>query len=147
MSLHVAPYEPEQQAEILSEVCQRLAKGEPLAQICREEGKPDPATIWRWTEKDQEAAQAIARAREAGFDQIALDALNIADDGENDTYEDKDGFVRTNNDVVQRARLRVETRLKLLAKWDPKRYGDKIQTEHSGKVSVNWGLPLPPLES
>jgi hypothetical protein len=28
--------------------------------------------------------------------------------------------------------LRVETRLKLLAKWDPKRYGDKIAQEISG---------------
>ena len=28
---------------------------------------------------------------------------------------------------VQRSKLRVETRLKLLAKWDPRRYGDRLQ--------------------
>lgn len=31
-----------------------------------------------------------------------------------------------------RSKLRVETRLKLLAKWDPKRYGEKITQEISG---------------
>jgi hypothetical protein len=29
-------------------------------------------------------------------------------------------------------RLQVETRLKLLAKWDPKRHGERIATEISG---------------
>jgi hypothetical protein len=27
---------------------------------------------------------------------------------------------------VQRAKLRIDTRLKLLSKWDPKRYGEKL---------------------
>lgn len=31
---------------------------------------------------------------------------------------------------------RAEQRLKLLAKWSPKRYGDRQQIEHSGKVSL-----------
>lgn len=30
------------------------------------------------------------------------------------------------------AKSRAEQRLKLLAKWDPKRYGDKITQEHTG---------------
>ena len=72
---------------------------------------PDPANVWRWQQEDAELSQAIAHARELGFDQIALDALKIADDKEGEH---------------QRDRLRVDTRLKLLAKWDPKRYGDRI---------------------
>jgi hypothetical protein len=33
---------------------------------------------------------------------------------------------------VAHAKLRAEHRLKLLAKWNPKKYGDKIQAEHTG---------------
>ena len=36
-----------------------------------------------------------------------------------------------------RDRLRVDTRLKLLAKWCPKRYGDKLDVEDSGNLTVN----------
>src|SRR5690606_9448739 len=85
--------------------------------ICRHGGMPDPATVWRWAKADPEVSQAIAHARTLGFDAIAEETLAIADD--------KDGD-------VQRDRLRVETRLKLLAKWDPKRYGELLKQELSG---------------
>jgi hypothetical protein len=64
-----------------------------------------------------------------GFDAIAEDILDIADDGTNDWVERKrkDGSVDTvvDSEHVQRSKLRIETRLKLLAKWNPKKYGDK----------------------
>ena len=123
--------------EIAAQIVARIAEGEPLAQICRDEGMPDPSTVWRWQQSDEAFAQAIARAREDGFDRIAEGTLEIADDGRNDWMEkfDKDGQSAgwvINGEHVQRSKLRIETRLKLLAKWDPKRYGEKIQAEHSG---------------
>ena len=33
-------------------------------------------------------------------------------------------------------KLQIETRLKLLAKWDPKRYGDKVDLNHGGEVGL-----------
>jgi hypothetical protein len=70
-----------------------------------------------------------------GFDAIAEEALEIADDGSNDWMERrrKDGSTEevVNSEHVQRSKLRIETRLKLLAKWSPKRYGDK-QTHSIG---------------
>jgi hypothetical protein len=65
-----------------------------------------------WMDEDAGIASAIARAREEGFDAIADDCLAIADD-------------RTDEPASRR--VRVETRLKLLAKWDPKRYGEMIK--------------------
>ncbi len=97
---------------LFAEICERLSKGEPLAQICRDEHMPSDRTVGNWRDGDPALASAIARARETGFDAIALEALRIADDKEGEH---------------QRDRLRVDTRLKLLAKWDPKRYGDKLQ--------------------
>jgi hypothetical protein len=77
-------------------------------------------------ESDPAFSVAIARAREMGFDQIALDALAIADATEQDTVRTKDGE-RPDTEWISRSKLRVETRLKLLAKWDPKRYGELIK--------------------
>lgn len=107
----------------IAEVVARLSKGEPLAQICRDEGMPAPETIRMWMREDQNISNAIARAREDGFDQIATDALLIADDANGDFIDTEEGQ-RFQPEHVQRSKLKVETRLKLLAKWDPKRYGD-----------------------
>lgn len=132
-----SPYEG-RKPEIIQEVASRLKTGEPLAQICRENNMPDPDTIRSWMGADTEVSRLIARAREDGFDVIAAECLTIADDGSNDVVTDKDGNEHVNTEVIQRSKLRVETRLKLLAKWDPKRYGDTapIQTVNVG-VAVN----------
>jgi hypothetical protein len=116
--------------EIADAICERMAKGEPLAVICREDAMPCASTVWRWQQERPELSQAIARAREVGFDVIAAECLQIAEDGTNDyvTKEKPDGstYEALNGEHVQRSKLRIETRLKLLAKWDPKRYGDKV---------------------
>jgi hypothetical protein len=118
--------------EIADEICARLAKGEPLAHICREEGMPAVRTVSDWKKANETFSADFARARDEGFDRIAADCLDIADDGVNDKYIDENGNFRTDTDVIQRSKLRIETRMKLLAKWDPKRYGDRITQEHTG---------------
>jgi len=122
--------------EIAEEICERLSEGEPLAQICRDKHMPHDNTVRNWCAADQAVSVAIARAREAGFDQIALDAMQVADDCSRDYKKDADGRDVPDHDHIQRSKLRVETRLKLLAKWDPRRYGDRVQTEHSGSIGL-----------
>lgn len=124
-----------------AEIVSRLSKGEPLTVICRDEWLPCDDTVRNWADANPDFGRAIARAREAGFDQIALDALAIADNTEFDTRriaagEDGEREV-ANTEWISRSKLRVETRLKLLAKWDPKRYGDKLDVQHTGGVTVN----------
>lgn len=125
--------------ELCAEICARLSKGEPLAQICRDEHMPEVRTVSDWKEADEVFAAAFARAREEGFDAIAAQCLEIADATEHDTVIVGSGDNEreaANTEWISRSKLRVETRLKLLAKWDPKRYGEKIQTEHSGELTV-----------
>lgn len=64
---------------IITEVCARLAKGEPLAVICRSEGMPSRQAIYDWRDQDDAIARRLKRAREIGFDVIAEQALEIAD--------------------------------------------------------------------
>ena len=117
--------------EIADEICERLADGEPLRQICRDERMPAWRTVYAWKAANADFDARIAGAREAGFDAIAHECLEIADETAFDTIDSKEG-VRANTEWISRSKLRVETRLKLLAKWDPKRYGDKITNELTG---------------
>lgn len=130
------PYDRE---PIVEEICRRLSEGEPLRQICREEGKPNFSVIYAWMNEDAAIAQRIARAREIGHEHIFEGTLEIADDATNDWMESNapdDVGYKLNGEHVQRSKLRIETRLKLLAKWNPKKYGDKQQIEHSGNIGL-----------
>lgn len=107
---------------LADEVIERLSAGEPLAQICRSEHMPSVRTVSRWAETDANFLSRFARARADGFDQIALQALKIADETPPTTQNGG-----TDSGWVQHAKVRIETRLKLLAKWDPKRYGEQLK--------------------
>ena len=127
-----------------NEICDRLSKGEPLAKICRDGHMPDASTFRDWQAKDEELSRAVARAREAGFDAIALDALAIADNTgleAHDSIETPFGAI-PNKEWVMRSKLRVDTRLKLLACWDPKRYGAKVElaSDPERPVTINLNL-------
>lgn len=129
---------------LATEILDRLTAGEPLAQICRDPHMPGPSSVYRWLEANKQFSADFARARESGFDQIAMDALLIADTpemGEEVKYAPgKDGeFVpveRKTADRILHRKLQVETRLKLLAKWDPKRYGARQTIEHDVSDSL-----------
>jgi hypothetical protein len=107
-------------------ILDRISKGEPLEAICRTDGFPSVSAFHSWKDDDPELAGHFARARERGYDAIAAETLRISDGAQ---PED-----------VQVARLRVDTRLKLLAKWDPKRYGDRTAVDVSGSIALNTVL-------
>jgi len=59
-----APIPPARKAEILQEVFDRIANGEALIAICRDQHMPDRQTVIRWLDADPELAAKCARARE-----------------------------------------------------------------------------------
>jgi hypothetical protein len=114
--------------EIAEAILERLSKGEPLAQICRDEGMPAARTVQDWCDVNPEFAAGYARARADGYDVIAADCLKIADDKSGDEIDTEQG-VKFNSEFAARSKIRIETRLRLLKCWDPSRYGDRVQVE------------------
>ena len=137
-------YTPEARQKAVETVLDGLAKGVPLAVICRAEGMPEDRTVRMWADQDEELASAIARAREAGWDQIAMDALRIADTPQEGIREKvgKDGLEIVKEDMLGHRKLQVETRLKLLAKWDPKRYGELIKHGNADGTNIDLAATL-----
>jgi hypothetical protein len=111
--------------ELADEICQRLSNGEPLRQICREEYMPAWQKIYEWMAKDEKLSGSIARAREVGQDAIAEDIFGeMMQEPERILSE---GGGRIDAGYVQLIKARADIKLKLLAKWNPKRYGDRVQ--------------------
>lgn len=106
-----------------------IAEGKTLREFCRQEGNPSWQRIYAWLGEDSAFADRIARARELGEDAIAQECLSIADtplEGM-ETKVDGDGNVIEvkRSDMLGHRKLQIDTRLKLLAKWNPKKWGDK----------------------
>lgn len=117
--------------DVRAEILRRLACGETLSAICRRPGMPDRDTVYQWQEKDEEFSRQFARARMIGFDAIADETKEISDMPPAYTADGK-----IDQGDVQNRKLQIWTRQQLLAKWDPKRYGDRQQVEHSGSIGL-----------
>lgn len=121
--------------ELATEIVLRISKGEPLRQICRDEHMPHWTVVYDWQTADKEFSLRIAHARELGEEAIAQECIEIADNATNDwmannsTSPNAEPY-RLNGEHVQRSKLRIETRLKLLAKWNPRKWGEKVDLNH-----------------
>jgi hypothetical protein len=127
--------------ELANRICELLAGGQSLRQICAADDMPDKATVLRWLPKHDEFRDQYAHARELQTEYWAEEILEIADDGTGDTYKDENGNERTDHEVVARSRLRVDSRKWLMSKLAPKKYGDKVTQEVTGAN----GSPLVPI--
>lgn len=110
--------------------CERVAAGESVRSICRDDDYPEMKTIFRWISKHDDFRQLYEKAKEMAMLAMAEELLDIADDGRNDTYVDDEGRPKVDTDVIQRSRLRVDTRKWLMSKLAPKKYGDKLDLNH-----------------
>jgi hypothetical protein len=102
-------------AKTMDEIIDWISEGKTLRDFCRQPG--DGAAF----------AERFARARDTGHDIIAQECLEIADRKAEDYMVLADGREQLDREHVQRSKLRIETRLKLLAKWNPKKWGDKLE--------------------
>ena len=107
--------------ELAAEIAQRLSDGEPLRQICRDAHMPHWTNIYEWMARDQDLSVRIARAREIGQDAIAEEIYR-----EMMLEPEREERGRIDPGYVQLIKARAEIKLKLLAKWNPKRYGDRV---------------------
>lgn len=118
--------------DLAAAICAELATGRSLRSVCEAANMPSTTTFFVWLGKYPAFREQYARAKEESADALVEDMLAIADDGLNDTYTDADGNDRTMPDVIQRSKLRVDTRKWIASKLKPKKYGDKIQQELVG---------------
>jgi hypothetical protein len=111
--------------ELAAEICERLGKGETMRQICRDEHMPHWTQVYEWLSRDEGLSLRVAHAREAGYDALAEESLAIMD-GEPLAVFDEGGNKRYDSGSIAWNKNRAEHRLKLLACWNPKKYGNKV---------------------
>ncbi len=120
--------------DLADHICARIANGESLSAICDEDGMPTPGQIvyWRRQRPEFELQYEAARVMQAEtlFDQLLL----IADDGRNDYMEkiarDGETFISLDREHINRSKIRIETRLKMIERMNPAKYGERMEVDH-----------------
>lgn len=129
--------------ELLDRICDELSQGTALEDICRQLRSEGIAlasrTVRDWEAQREGVAEAIADAREAGEYAIA--------DGIRKTARGYEGY---STGEVPRDKLVIDSEFKLQAKFNPKRWGEKVSQEISGPgggpIETITSIKLIPLE-
>lgn len=123
--------------EIAAKICDLIAEGESLRDICKMTDMPARQTVYEWLIDFPEFAYQYARAREEQADLYADEIVQIADTveiGEKVTVSD-DGTTVTREDMTQHRRLKIDARKWKASKLAPKKYGERLMAEHSGFIA------------
>ena len=122
-------------------ICARLAEGESLNAICKDDDMPAESTVRMWALDDVCGfAAKYARAREIGYEAHADKIIDLADQcriGVKRTTKVTGEVESVEGDMVERSRLQIDARKWMLAKMLPKKYGDKIEHDHKGGISLS----------
>jgi len=132
----------------------RLAVGESLRSVCRDPKMPGMTTVFRWLASNPDFREQYELAKAESADAYADEIVDIAD---NEACSDLiiDGVPVLDPETgepykivtaqgVQHARLRVDARKWVSSKLKPKKYGDRVTTEHQALDkegdATNWQI-------
>ena len=110
---------------ICEKMLEHVANGGTLRAFCRQKGNPSYRTLYRWLDKDPTLmSRFVYNSRFLGARAIAEECLEIIDtpppligEGENARYD---------NTIVNWNAKRADIRIRLLAKWYPQEYSEKL---------------------
>lgn len=125
--------------DLAERILERVADGEFLAAVCRDEGMPKLWTVYGWKAAIPEFAQNLASARDAGAENIVVDLVKIGDTTEQgeEITEFSDGTSQVKKaDMLGHRRLRVYAREKALTVWHNPGRPRKDEGDGEGRVPV-----------
>ncbi len=124
--------------DLAAEICAKLATGDSMRTVCKDDAMPAMSSVFLWLNKYPEFSEQYAKAKEEAAEALAEEMFDIADNSSNDWMENHSedaglAAYKLNGENIQRSRLRVDVRKWYLSKIKPKKYGDKVQQEITGK--------------
>ena len=122
--------------EIGAKICDAIGAGLTLRQIAEQEDMPSTATIMRWAGKHDDFREMYQFALMALFDEWTHEMVKIAagepglipERDENGDPEADSASIKGVKQTIQRSRLEIETRFRIMAKRLPKVYGEPAAT-------------------
>ena len=119
--------------KIYNDILARIEQGESLLQILKDDGMPNRVTFFVWMKETDEKTNNYAKAMESRQEKLFDEILEIAyqtEEGET-IKSTMHGIETTTSDMLGHRRLKIDSLKWVLSRMNPKKYGDKIQQEHT----------------
>lgn len=116
--------------ETADAICERIADGESLRAICRDDSMPSRMSVFRWLNDPERESfrNQYARAREEQAEFYAESIVEISDETSVEaTYKGDEVVLDLSSAAIARNRLRVDARKWYASKLAPKKFGDKLE--------------------
>jgi hypothetical protein len=130
--------------DIAEELLERLALGETLTRICRDERMPSQSTVLLWRRTRRAFAESYAQARADQLRCWADQIVDLADDSAADVLRDLDGRAVLDasgnpiqiKDMPNRTKLKVEARQWLMERLASEEYGLRQQVSMTTTIEA-----------
>lgn len=126
-------YSKEQKIKIFNSIISEIENGASLRSAIKKLKTISRDTFNEWVKQDEELSDQYARAMDERID-IKFESI------ERDYMEEpqRDPITgKIDPGWVQLQRLKIDAKKWELSKLKPKKYSDRIQTEHSGEITTN----------
>lgn len=131
-------YTEEQKHQIITDICNRVIDEKISFNKAVEESCISYVTFFNWMVKSSELKELYNYAREIRADVLFEEIIDIADTTEEGTemIEKPSGTEIKTGDMTNHRRLKIDARKWVVAKMQPKKYGDRIDQNISGSLSI-----------
>lgn len=124
----------DKRSEAINIIIDRICEGESLRAILLHANRdvlPSMSLFLIWVSEDNQLKDQYARAMDIRSEVLFDEIIEIADTDNGDLDISDDGKLIVRGEVVQRSRLKIDARKWALSKMQPKKYGDKLDIDHS----------------
>jgi hypothetical protein len=112
--------------EVAARVCEiMMIEGFSLRKICEMPGMPSRQSIFNWLEKSEEFRQRYETARMMQAELLSHQIIEIADDTSGDFVINERGERVVDHENINRSRLRIDARFRLMGKLNPAKYAER----------------------
>lgn len=116
--------------DLTDRICVRLALGESIRTICKDEDMPAQSVIYQWLYRHPEFQEQYTRAREEQAESHADEIVDIADETPALLeVRDKEGNIvdiKLDSAYIAWQKQRIDSRKWNASKQRPKKYGDRV---------------------
>ena len=116
-------YPDKEKTDIVNDICRQVSEGKSTRNSITESGIKF-STFYVWIDADVLKSKQYTRATELRAELMADELMTISDSTADDIITDERGNEIINHNVIQRDKLRIDTRKWLMSKMMPKKYGE-----------------------
>jgi len=133
-------YSDEDKEEIITNICNDVIENKISFNEAVSESDISLVSFYQWIANNEKLQKLYKYAREVRSDVLFEEIIEIADTTEEGVVikETERGTEIKRGDMTEHRRLRVDARKWVVAKMQPKKYGDKLEVETTEKKAIEY---------